>query len=63
MKTQGIIWAVTLLSVYLLAGKTVEQMIVAGQIGLFGFLAGVIGGKVASAFNAIPRSQSARRIR
>ena len=63
MKVSALVWLATLVMVILLAGKSIDQLLLAGEIGFFGFVMGVVGGTVSSAFNKTAQVRSARRIR
>ncbi len=49
MKVMMIVWIAALSIAYAVAGRTVDQALLAGKILLLGFVLGYVGGKVASA--------------
>jgi uncharacterized membrane protein len=58
MKVALISWTVALGIALLVAGRSIEQILLSGKIALIGFVLGFVGAKVSDALSAYQKTRS-----
>jgi uncharacterized membrane protein len=58
MKVALISWTVALVIALMVAGRSLEQILLSGKIALIGFILGFVGAKVSDALTAYRKARS-----
>ncbi len=58
MKVMTLVWIATLVIVLAVAGRSLDQALLASKVAFFGFILGFVGGKVSEGLKAYRESKS-----